>query len=89
MLVRAMVFTMTDRIEMVLNYTTTMMARFTIIREVGTVFIITFRKTSEHIMRNAIAYTMKCIIENILSPGTDIRATLAYLQERKSGRSEM
>jgi len=55
MLDGAMAYTMTGRIETAMSCTTTLMADFTFIKAVSTVFIITFRKTSKDITRSDIA----------------------------------
>jgi predicted ThiF/HesA family dinucleotide-utilizing enzyme len=65
-----------------------MMAGFTFIKAVSTVFIITFRKTSEDITRSAIANITNSIIAIILSRGTNIPDTQGIPQERKNGGTE-
>jgi hypothetical protein len=65
-----------------------MMAGFTFIKAVSTVFIITFRKTSEDITRSAIANITNSIIAIILIRGTNIRGTQGTPQEGKNGRDE-
>jgi len=84
----AMVYTMMGRIETALTCTITMMAGFTFIKVVSTVFIITFRKTCEDITRSAIANITNSIIGNILTRGTNIRDTQGTPQERKNGGNE-
>jgi hypothetical protein len=65
-----------------------MMAGFTFIKVVSTVFIITFRKTSEDITRSDIANITNSIIAIILSRGTNIRDIPGTPQERKNGGNE-
>jgi hypothetical protein len=84
----AMVYTMMGRIETAVTCTTTMMAGFTFIKVVSTVFIITFRKTSEDITRSDIANITNSIIAIILSRGTNIRDTPGTPQDRKNGGNE-
>jgi len=81
----AMLYTMMGRIETVMTSTTTMMAGFTFIKVVSTVFIMTFRQTSEDIMRSPIANITNSIIENILTLGTNIRDTQGTPQEKRNG----
>ncbi len=83
-----MVNTMTGRIETAQNSTTTMMAGFTFIKAVITVFIITYRKTSKDITRSNIANITNRIIAITLIHGTDIRDTPDTLQEGKNGGNE-
>jgi hypothetical protein len=80
-----MVYTMTGRIDSAGGYTTTMMAGFTFMRVVRTVFIITLRKTSEDITTSAIANITNSTIVNILTRRTNIRDTPATPQDRKNG----
>jgi len=81
----AMLYTMMGRIETVMTSTTTMMAGFTFIKVVSTVFIMTFRQTSEDITRSPIANITNSIIENILTLGTNIRDTQGTPQEKRNG----
>ncbi len=81
----AMLYTMMGRIETVMTSTTTMMAGFTFIKVVSTVFIMTFRQTSEDITRSPTANITNSIIENILTLGTNIRDTQGTPQEKRNG----
>jgi len=81
----AMLYTMMGRIETVMTSTTIMMAGFTFIKVVSTVFIMTFRQTSEDITRSPIANITNSIIENILTLGTNIRDTQGTPQEKRNG----
>ena len=79
---------MMGRIEMALSCSTIMMARFTIIKAPSIGFIITFRKHSKDITRNAIANIMNSIIVIIIIRGTNIRDTQGTPQEWKNGRNK-
>ncbi|OGQ00153.1 MAG: hypothetical protein A2026_16350 [Deltaproteobacteria bacterium RBG_19FT_COMBO_46_12] len=81
----AMLYTMMGRIETAMTSTTTMMAGFTFIKVVSTVFIMTFRQTSEDITRSPIANITNSIIENILTLGTNIQDTQGTPQEKRNG----
>jgi hypothetical protein len=88
MLDGAMAYTMTGRIETAMSCTTTLMADFTFIKAVSTVFIITFRKTSKDITRSDIASITNNIIAIMLSRQTNIRDIPDIPRERKDGGNE-
>ena len=83
-----MVYTMTGRIDSAGACTTTIMAGFTFMRAVRTVFIITLPKTSEDITTGATANITNSTIVNILSRGTNIPDTPGTPQDRKNGGIE-
>jgi hypothetical protein len=65
-----------------------MMAGFTFMRAVRTVFIITLHKTSDDITTSATANITNSIIVNILTRRTNIRDTPGTPQDRKIGGIE-
>jgi hypothetical protein len=88
MLEGAVVYIMTGRIDSAVGCITTMMAGFTFIRAVRSVFIITLRKTCEEITKSTTAKIANSIIAIIINGGTNIRDTPGHHRERKIGGNE-
>jgi hypothetical protein len=80
---------MTDLIESAEALTTTIMAGSTSMMAVHSVFIITFRKTSEDITRSATAQIATSIIAIIITGRTNIRDTPGNPRERKIGGNDI
>jgi hypothetical protein len=76
---------MMDLIESAGARTTTIMVGFTFMMAVRIVFINTFLKTSEDIMRSATAKIANSIIAIILSGKANIRNTPGHPQDRENG----
>jgi hypothetical protein len=74
---------MTGRIESTGALTTTIMVGFTITMAVRSVFIMTLRKTNEHITTSSTAKIANSIIAIILSGETNIRNTPGHPRDRK------
>jgi hypothetical protein len=79
---------MMDRTESAGALTTTIMAGFTSMIAVRSVFIKTFRKPSEVITKSATAKIANSIIAIIITGGTNIQDTPGHPRERKIGGNE-
>jgi hypothetical protein len=82
------VHTMMDRIESAGTCTTIIMAGFTIMMAVCSVFIITFHKTSEDITKSSTAKIANITVTIIIAGATNIWNTPGHPQDRKIGGNE-